>query len=268
MNQVIFRLPLQAGDPINFVINGTTYNGRVETLGTNRWFIRLCNVIVNGKPEGDSHTRLTMALFKSLGTDPKSYYKKVLGERFLPDGVWPETNLEVLIEVLNAMKTDIKSHNVIKYIDKIDLSKFRFRQGDIILFDDKPCTVVGYHFSAGFNNYKCQYGYVIDSKEGGHDGHDFGYDAYGDRLTHNARYDLWYIYEAEAKEYKQKSNLLTTEKSTKNGNAFKLQRNEAVISRGKVLEGCRIRCKIYKASISVQSLGYAKIARGSEEPTS
>lgn len=205
--EILYDTPLVPGSTITFNIGHTAYIGKVTLAGL-KYYVAIKEKFKCGKEAGGFHSRLAKEIFDYLNTDSVRYYETVLGTKFARL-IWPETSLEDLEKVLAAMKSDFDVLNSKVNTSKIVQSKFRFRQGDTILFDDKPCNVVGYYFSAGFNNYNCKYGYVIDSKKGGHNGCVFGYNAYGDELTPSARCDLWYIYEEEAKEYKQKSNLLT-----------------------------------------------------------
>lgn len=141
----------------------------------------------------------------------------------------------------------------------LDFSKFRFRVGDIVRWRLYDCEIVGYYFSEGFNNFSCIYGYVILRVDDGHDGSYFGFDEYGDRLAPNPTNHCWYVREDEVE-----SILINTqeEKNIKT-NEIKLQRTKAVISRGTVPAGYRIRSKVHKTAISSQSLSYTEISRGS-----
>ena len=141
----------------------------------------------------------------------------------------------------------------------LDFSKFRFRIGDIVHWGQYDCKIVGYCFPGGFNNFRSNYGYVILRPDHGHDGSKFGFDECGNKLTPNPANNCWYVIESGVNSIpvnKQKRKNIKT-------NEIKLQRTKAVISRGTVPTGCRIRCKVNKATVSGQPLSYTEIVRGS-----
>ena len=144
----------------------------------------------------------------------------------------------------------------------LDFSKFRFRIGDIVRWGLYDCEIVGYYFSEGFNNFNKNYGYVILRPDGeGHNGFVHGFDEYGNNLAPNPTNNSWCVYE-----YEVESTLINIQEEKnlkKNENEIKLQRTKAVISRGTVPAGYRIRSKVHKTAISIQPLSYTEIARGS-----
>ena len=151
-----------------------------------------------------------------------------------------------------------------KFRFSLDFSKFRFRVGDIVRWGLYDCEIVGYYFSEGFNNFNKNYGYVIlRPDDEGHNGFVYGFDVYGNNLAPNPTNNSWYVYEYEVKStlinIQEEKNL----KKNENENEIKLQRTKAVISRGTVPAGYRIRSKVHKTAISIQPLSYTEIARGS-----
>lgn len=144
----------------------------------------------------------------------------------------------------------------------LDSSKFRFRVGDIVRWGLYDCEIVGYYFSEGFNNFNKGYGYVIlRPDDEGHNGLIYGFDEYGNNLAPNPTNNSWYVCE-----YEVESTLINIQEEKnlkKNENEIKLQRTKAVISRGTVPAGYRIRSKVHKTAISIQPLSYTEIARGS-----
>lgn len=151
-----------------------------------------------------------------------------------------------------------------KFRFSLDFSKFRFRVGDIVRWGLYDCEIVGYYFSEGFNNFNKNYGYVIlRSDDEGHNGFVYGFDEYGNNLAPNPTNNSWYVYEYEVEStlinIQEEKNL----KKNENENEIKLQRTKAVISRGTVPAGYRIRSKVHKTAISIQPLSYTEIARGS-----
>lgn len=151
-----------------------------------------------------------------------------------------------------------------KFRFSLDFSKFRFRVGDIVRWGLYDCEIVGYYFSEGFNNFNKNYGYVILRPDGeGHNDFVDGFDEYGNNLAPNPTNNSWYVYEYEVEStlinIQEEKNL----KKNENENEIKLQRTKAVISRGTVPAGYRIRSKVHKTAISIQPLSYTEIARGS-----
>jgi hypothetical protein len=149
-----------------------------------------------------------------------------------------------------------------KFRFSLDFSKFRFRIGDIVRWGLYDCEIVGYYFSEGFNNFNKNYGYVIlRPDDEGHNGFVYGFDEYGNNLAPNPTNNSWYVYE-----YEVESTLINIQEEKnlkKNENEIKLQRTKAVISRGTVPAGYRIRSKVHKTAISIQPLSYTEITRGS-----
>lgn len=151
-----------------------------------------------------------------------------------------------------------------KFRFSLDFSKFRFRIGDIVRWGLYDCEIVGYYFSEGFNNFNKNYGYVIlRPDDEGYNGFVYGFDEYGNNLAPNPTNNSWYVYEYEVEStlinIQEEKNL----KKNENENEIKLQRTKAVISRGTVPAGYRIRSKVHKTAISIQPLSYTEIARGS-----
>lgn len=151
-----------------------------------------------------------------------------------------------------------------KFRFSLDFSKFRFRIGDIVRWGLYDCEIVGYYFSEGFNNFNKNYGYVILRPDGeGHNGFVHGFDEYGNNLAPNPTNNSWYVHEYEVEStlinIQEEKNL----KKNENENEIKLQRTKAVISRGTVPAGYRIRSKVHKTAISIQPLSHTEIARGS-----
>ena len=60
---------------------------------------------------------------------------------------------------------------------QIDKSKFRFKIGDNILYNNKKCKILAYYFMESFNNYRPTYGYTLKIGKGGHNGAYYSYDA-------------------------------------------------------------------------------------------
>ena len=151
-----------------------------------------------------------------------------------------------------------------KFRFSLDFSKFRFRVGDIVRWGLHDYEIVGYYFSEGFNNFNKNYGYVIlRPDDEGYNGFVYGFDEYGNNLAPNPTNNSWYVYEYEVEStlinIQEEKNL----KKNENENEIKLQRTKAVISRGTVPAGYRIRSKVHKTAISIQPLSYTEIARGS-----
>lgn len=75
---------------------------------------------------------------------------------------------------------------------QIDKSKFRFRIGDTILYDNKKCKILAYCFMTSFNDYRNAYGYTIKIGEGGHNGSNYSFDENGNHLSFNER-NCWFV---------------------------------------------------------------------------
>lgn len=165
-----------------------------------------------------------------------------------------EASLEVLEKVLSQMQKDYEKLNK---TPTINLSRFRFKIGDTILYENKPYKIAGYYFHGMFNSFDEEFGYVIEGYPGGHKGTRLGYDEYGNLLSGHHD-DKWYISEEEAYSLKEQSIL----NNQKNGNEIKLQRAKAIIKRGTIPTGYRIRSKVHKTAISSQPLSYTGIVRG------
>lgn len=252
---IFYDTPLEIWSIITFNLDQVTYNGRVA-ISSNGYYISIEAAFKDGKIFNRFHYRAVKEIFRRLGTTPKDYYAKVLG-RIVDEGVWPETSLEDLEKVLAAMKEDFEALNLKK--GKIDSSKFRFRIGDDILFRENSCKIVGYYFSEGFNNFGECYGYVIEGVKGGCTRNLFGYDEFGNHLDPSPRSDYFYVREDTVNKFKNYKN------KEQDGNEIKLQRSKATIVRREVPKGCRICSKINKTAISVESISYSTITRGSSE---
>lgn len=256
MNKIKFDSPLQGGSVIQFIIGDTLYPGIIASDTKGLYYVESMQgkYFENNVCRKISHEDFVMNVFKPLNRLPEDYYRNVLGK--CCRGLWPETPLEDLRKVLLQMKKDYE-----KQVEpSIDFSKFRFRIGDTILYKEDHYRIVGYYFSEGFNNFNGRFGYVIEGYSSGHNGSMFGYNEYGVKLHESRDIDKYYIYEGNADSYFEEQSILNNQSKTKeNGNEIKLQRTKAVISRGTVPTGYRIRCKVNKATVSSQSLSYTEI---------
>ena len=246
MYKIEYETPLHRGSEISFVINDNTYLGEVEENRSNFY-------VLFSEQHELYHTDIVDIVFTPLGTSPEAYYKKVTKEDDY-EGAWPETLLEVLEEVLSQMQKDYEKLNK---TPTINLSRFRFKIGDTILYENEPYKIAGYYFHGMFNSFDEEFGYVIEGYPGGHKGTRLGYDEYGNILSSHCD-DKWYIKEKEAYLLKEQSIL----NNQKNGNEIKLQRAKAIIKRGTIPAGYRICSKVHKTAISSQSLSYTEIVRG------
>ena len=75
---------------------------------------------------------------------------------------------------------------------QIDKSKFRFKIGDNILYDNKKCKILAYYFMVNFNDYRNAYGYTIEIGKGGHNGSNYSYAENGNHLSFNER-KCWFV---------------------------------------------------------------------------
>lgn len=262
-NIIEFDLPLKEKSIITFVINNNVYKCRLINVGN--YYVSLINdeFLENGVEKKDLfHDEFVSLIFdKTLGKPPKEYYEEIFPDQSF-SGCWPESTLKELEKVLTQMKKDFEILNQRKPILQFD--RFRFRIGDIILYEKTKHKILGYYFSEGFNNYK-RYGYVIDNIAYGHDGNNLGYDEYGNKLVFDDKEeDKWFIREDLASPIKN-NQINNNLKQNENGNEIKLPRTKSIISRGKVPEGHRICCKVYKTAISVKSLSYSTIFGGGQE---
>lgn len=189
--------PLQENSIVEFTIGERKYYGRVDRDSTDNseWFLFTKN------PRIVSQEDFVSAVFAPLGVTAKEYYTRVLGTPGF-GGVWPQTSFKSLVDILVHMVQDYDKLNK----PSIDSSKFRFKIGDTILYDDKFHDVVGYYFDGDFNDFSHEYGYVIEGDEGHIDGSFFGYDQYGKHLPHSTSKDKCYIHEWEAKPSSIKKN--------------------------------------------------------------
>ena len=62
-------------------------------------------------------------------------------------------------------------------------SKFRFKIGDNILYNNKKYKILVYYFMESFNNYRHAYGYTLKIGKGGHNGARYSYDANGNHIS-------------------------------------------------------------------------------------
>lgn len=76
---------------------------------------------------------------------------------------------------------------------KLDKSKFRFKIGDTIIYEDKLGKIAGYYFSANFNNFNDPYGYTIEIEGGAHHGQNYTYDENGKEIR--SKKPATYVYE-------------------------------------------------------------------------
>lgn len=75
----------------------------------------------------------------------------------------------------------------------IDSSKFRFRIGDKVLWQNKVVKIVAYYFSGDFNTFKGNYGYTIElPTEDYHKANSHSYDRFGNHTSYTTQ-DKWYI---------------------------------------------------------------------------
>lgn len=86
---------------------------------------------------------------------------------------------------------------------QIDRSKFRFKIGDNILYNNKKCKILAYYFMENFNNYRSAYGYTLRIESGGHDGSYYSYDENGNSLSFNGT-NCWFITEKWVEPIKKK----------------------------------------------------------------
>ena len=66
---------------------------------------------------------------------------------------------------------------------ELDKTKFRFKIGDKVLYNNKKCKVLAYFFSDTFNNYKNAYGYTLEIESKSHNGAHYSYDEKGNPLS-------------------------------------------------------------------------------------
>lgn len=255
MNVIEFDIPIKEGSIIQFVVDDVSYPGKViRGCTTGKYYIMSADgkCFSGSMSKNINHYDFVDNIFNPLNKSAKEYYFNILG--YSNSGHWPETSLEDLEKVLLQMQRDYKKtkRNV---KTTIDFSKFRFRIGDTITYEKTQHKICAYYFSE-FNNYELDYGYVIDGIPYGHDGNDYGYDENGVPVVFSDIEDKFFIEEDEALPYNVKQ-LKTNE------NEIKLQRTKAVISRGTVPTGYRVRSKVNKTTISSQPLSYTKIVRGS-----
>lgn len=256
MYKIEWDRPLQKGSIIKFTINNEEYQGKVD-VDRNKYYV-ICDT------PGIFHDEFVYNVFKPLNQTPIEYYKSIFKEDSF-SGHWPETSLVHLATVLIKMQEDFEKLNKpSKKKPKLDFSKFRFRIGDTIKYQDSEYKIAGYYFLEGFNNFRGIYGYVIKEYSYGHDGNGYGYDEYGNKLIFKDEREKWFLREELANPIKnnQSNNNL---KEKQDGNEIKLQRSKAVVIRGEVPEGCRICSKVHKATISIKPLSHTAIARGDQE---
>lgn len=258
-NIIEFELPLNKKSIITFYINNDIYKCKPVCIGN--YYISLVGdaFLKNGVEKKQiCHDSFVSFIFnKILGKPPKKYYEKIFPNQSF-SGCWPKSTLQELEKVLIQMKKDFEILNQRKPILQFD--RFRFRIGDIILFEKTEHKILGYYFSEGFNNYEYCYGYVIDNIANGHDGNDWGYDEYGNKLVFDDEKDKWFIRESLVSSIKN-NQINNNLKQNENGNEIKLQRAKAVISRGTVPTGYRICSKVHKTAISIQPLSHTEITR-------
>lgn len=91
-------------------------------------------------------------------------------------------------------------------MEELDKSKFRFKIGDTVLYNEEPCKILAYYFSSGFNNFDCVYGYTLEmSCSSSHDGSVFSYNELGQKLSFKDR-TCRYVSEKSVKEHHYSSS--------------------------------------------------------------
>lgn len=89
---------------------------------------------------------------------------------------------------------------------QIDKSKFRFKIGDDVLYDNKKCKILAYYFMMNFNNYENTYGYTLRIESGGHDGSYYSYDENGNSLSFDNG-NCWFVPEKWVEPIKKKKKI-------------------------------------------------------------
>lgn len=81
----------------------------------------------------------------------------------------------------------------------IDSSKFRFRIGDKVLWNNIVVKIVAYHFGNTFNNFNGNYGYTIEMPNDTYHTADlYSYDRFGNHVRFTER-NKWYVIEEKVK---------------------------------------------------------------------
>lgn len=77
----------------------------------------------------------------------------------------------------------------------IDSSKFRFRIGDKVLWNNEVVKIVAYYFTSGFNSFNSNYGYTIEMpNDTYHTAGLYSYDRFGNHVRFTER-NKWYTIE-------------------------------------------------------------------------
>ena len=123
-------------------------------------------------------------------------------------------------------------------MDLIDRTKLPFEIGDEVTYagDSEIHTIIGYFFSRGFNNYDCNYGYIIDNviTSGEYGLSNFCYDEIGRPLSLSESFyvlpsSLTLITEENMKEF--------TKKDLKTGMIVELKNSTRYLVLGDILVG-------------------------------
>lgn len=84
----------------------------------------------------------------------------------------------------------------------INLSKFRFRIGDIIEYKGDYYRIMAYYFSGGVNNFNDLYGYTIDYPY--HTGASFSFNKKGEKVSFETE-TVYYVEEKEVNPIKEEN---------------------------------------------------------------
>lgn len=82
---------------------------------------------------------------------------------------------------------------------ELDKSKFRFKIGDIVLYNGNPYKILAYYFLGNFNNFKDPYGYAL-KVEVGHSGSNNSYNELGEKQEFE-KGTCWWVNENEVEKY-------------------------------------------------------------------
>lgn len=86
-------------------------------------------------------------------------------------------------------------------MERLDKSKFRFKIGDVVLYEGKPCKILAYYFSSNFNDFNYLYGYTLEwlSKQS-HTGSNCSYNKVGEKQRFKDE-TCWYVSEENVEKY-------------------------------------------------------------------
>ena len=84
-------------------------------------------------------------------------------------------------------------------MEKLDKSKFRFKIGDTVLYNERPYKILAYYFLNNFNNFNGPYGYAL-KVEGGHSGLNSSYNELGEKQEFEKE-TCWWVNEIEVEKY-------------------------------------------------------------------